>query len=323
MLYFYFGQEEYNIEQEVQKLKSKIVDKTYMSTNYRVYNNPVFSDLMDILRTPPLMFGNVMAVINCEKYFLEGKGKISFDDKELKTMEEALKNVSDALTVVFVCKLPRNDFKKIDTRRKLYKIVSKCCETSEFAEFKPYQKEYASWIQKLLKQKELTASSDVVSYLIEQLGTNMRLVDTEMEKLKLAIYPEKNIKKDDIKNICTSTEDIFLLTDYILQGDKDLAMNEYKKLCTDKHYLEIISVLQTNFSKLLAMKIDSVTCSSFDIAAKTHLPEFIVKKQLEKIKNIPASRIVEIRKNLLEAEYRLKSGEMAFYDLPVELALLS
>ena len=33
-------------------------------------------------------------------------------------------------------------------------------------------------------------------------------------------------------------------------------------------------------------------------------------------------RIIEIRQNLLEAEYRIKTGEISFYELPVEMAIL-
>ena len=107
-----------------------------------------------------------------------------------------------------------------------------------------------------------------------------------------------------------------------MKGQKDLALLEFKKLCVNKHYLEILAVLQTNFSKLAVMKVDAVSMNSFEIASKTKMPEFIVKKQLEKLKNVPMDRLIEIRRNLLEAEYRVKTGEIAFYELPVELALL-
>ena len=50
--------------------------------------------------------------------------------------------------------------------------------------------------------------------------------------------------------------------------------------------------------------------------------EFLVKKQLEKVRNIPADRLIKIRKNLLEAEYRIKTGDMQFGDLAIELAIL-
>lgn len=323
MLYFYHGQEDYLLEAELNKLKSKIVDKAFLSTNYRTFDNPKFAELMDVLRTPSLMFGNVLAVVQCEKYFFDSKGKINFEDKELKQLEDTMQNMPEALYVVFVCKLERDSTKKIDTRRKFFKILSKYASVSEFPEFKSYSKELPSWIVKQAKQKELFIPSDVTQFLIERLGTNLRVLNTELDKLKLAIYPEKNVKKEHILNICASTEDIFVLTDYILKGDKDKALFEFKKLCTNKHYLEILAVLQTNFSKMASIKVDSVDKSPMEIASKNHLPEFIVKKHLEKLRKVPMDRIIKIRKNLLEAEYRIKTGEMAFYELPVELALLN
>ncbi len=322
MIYFFYGQEDFNIELEVEKIKSKTLDKAFACANYHVYNNPDFRELTEILQTAPLMFGKVVSLINCEKYFFDIKGKINFDDKELKVLENLVQNIPDALTVIFVCKIPRNELKKIDSRRKIFKILAKYAQVVEFPEFKSYQKEYVSWLQKRIKQKELSASTDTVNFLIERLGTNLRIVDNELEKLKLAIYPEKNIKKDDIEKVCTATQDIFLLTDYILQGKKDFALNEYKKLCREKHYLEIAAVLQTNFSRLLALKVDSLTMSPAEISRKTGMHEFVVKKQLEKVKNVPADKIIKFRKNLLEAEYRIKTGDMQFGDLPIELAIL-
>ena len=311
------------MEAELNKLRDKLVDKAFLSTNYRVYDNPKFPELMDILRTPSLMFGSILAVINCEKYFFDTKGKINFDDKELKQIEETVQAVADTLNIVFVCKIERESSKKIDTRRKLYKILAKNTTMTEFPEWKTYSKELPVWIQKQAKQKDLIMASEVTQFLIDRLGTNLRVINSELDKLKLAIYPTKAVKKEDIQNICTSSEDIFVLTDYILKGEKDKALLEFKKLCTNKHYLEILAVLQTNFAKMASIKVDSVSKSPMEIAAKNHLPEFIVKKHLEKLRKIPMDRLIKIRRNLLEAEYRVKTGEMSFYELPVELALLN
>ena len=152
MLYFYHGQEDYLMETELHKLKDKLVDKSFLSTNYRVYDNPKFAELMDVLRTPSLMFGSILAVISCEKYFFDTKGKINFDDKEIKQIEETIQAIPDTLNIVFVCKIERESTKKIDTRRKLYKILTKYATVTEFPEWKPYSKELPTWIQKQAKQ---------------------------------------------------------------------------------------------------------------------------------------------------------------------------
>lgn len=324
MLDFFFGQEEFNIEAELEKLKAKTVDKAFLSTNYKVKDNPPPQELIELLRTPPLMFGKVLAIVNCEKYFIDaGKGKVNFDDKEIAALESALQTVAESLHVVFVCRIERDSSKKIDTRRKLYKTIAKYAKPKEFPEFKAYQSELRTWIQKHARTKDLIMSTDVINYLIERLGTNLRVMDNELEKLKLLIYPEKTVKKEDIKKICAQTENIFIMTDYILEGRRDLALNEYQKLCAQKHYLEILAVLQTNFSRLLNIKIDSMKMSPFEIASKLHVPEFIVKKQMAKLKDVPLERLIQIKSNLLTAETRIKTGEIGFYDLPVEMAVMS
>lgn len=323
MLYFYYGQEDFNIEKELKMLKDKVVDKAFLATNYRVYDNPKYMELLEVLQTPSLMFGSVLAIINCEKYFYDAKGKVNFEDKELKQIESALVSMSEGLHVVFVCKTDRDSTKKIDTRRKLYKIITKYATSKEFAQFRSYDKELSNWILKQSKAKNLIIASDTVKFMIERVGTNLRILDNELEKLKLAIYPEKTIKKEHIKSICTATEDIFVLTDYILKSEKDNALLEFRKLCTTKHYLEILSALQTNFTKMAELKVDSINMSAMEIASKSHKSEFFVKKQIEKIKNVPMDRLIKIRKNLIEAEYRIKTGEISFYELPVELAILN
>lgn len=323
MLYFYYGQEDFNIEKELKMLKDKVVDKAFLATNYRVYDNPKYMELLEVLQTPSLMFGSVLAIINCEKYFYDAKGKVNFEDKELKQIESALESMSEGLHVVFVCKTDRDSTKKIDTRRKLYKIITKYATSKEFAQFRSYDKELSNWILKQSKAKNLIIASDTVKFMIERVGTNLRILDNELEKLKLAIYPEKTIKKEHIKSICTATEDIFVLTDYILKSEKDNALLEFRKLCTTKHYLEILSALQTNFTKMAELKVDSINMSAMEIASKSHKSEFFVKKQIKKIKNVPMDRLIKIRKNLIEAEYRIKTGEISFYELPVELAILN
>ena len=43
---------------------------------------------------------------------------------------------------------------------------------------------------------------------------------------------------------------------------------------------------------------------------------------MSSLKNVPMDKLVDIRKKLLDAEYKVKTGEIAFYELPIELALL-
>ena len=115
-VYFFYGEEDYNIEQEIEKLK-KSLDKNFLDMSFKTFDNPKFPDLISILRTQPMMFGKMLIVINCINYFSK-----TFEDKEIKEIEKAIEDNNENLDIVFAAILPRNENKKLDSRRKLFKI---------------------------------------------------------------------------------------------------------------------------------------------------------------------------------------------------------
>ena len=132
-VYFFYGDEEFNIEQEVQKLK-KGLDKNFLEMSFKTYDNPKFADFVAILRTQPMMFGKMLIVIKCNEYFSK-----SFDDKEIKQIEEALEDNNENLDIVLIAELPRNEGKKLDSRKKFFKLVSKY-NAKEFASIPTYKR---------------------------------------------------------------------------------------------------------------------------------------------------------------------------------------
>lgn len=118
MIYFFYGDEEFNISNEIKKLKSNL-DKDFIEMSFKQFNNPKFPDLIAAVRTQPMMFGKMLIVINCLTY-LSGKSsdENGFDDKQIKQLTEALDNVSENLDVIFVAQLPPDSQKKIDKRKK-------------------------------------------------------------------------------------------------------------------------------------------------------------------------------------------------------------
>lgn len=320
-LFLFWGQEDYNIELEIEKLKTKLLDPSFKSMNYKVLDNPDFLSIIECAQTTPLMFGNMLIVINCDKYLIGNKASV--DDKQLDVFSQALETISEAVNIVFLCKIQRDENKKIDTRKKLYKIISKYSKIVEFPQYKTYQKELIPVIDRIVKSKELTIDNSTLSFLIEQLGSNLRLIDSELEKLKVAIHPKKQVKKDDIKNICVSCDDIFALADLIVSENKDDILKQFHSLIERKHYLEVLSVLQSNIQRFVFIKNYSAKASAKDIAAQLKLHEFVVIKTIEKLKKIELNRLVQIKENLTKAEFKIKSGKITPPEVALEIALLN
>lgn len=318
-VYFFYGDEEFNIELELDKMSSKL-NPDFKSMSLQVLDNPSYSSLINALRTPPMMFGNMLVIINCEEYFLSNKN--FFDESELSDIEDALKNNPESLDVIFVVRLPRNENKKLDSRRKLYKILSKY-NTKEFPTFKTYKTaEISAWIKGHAKNKGITLKDDAVELLIEQIGNNLREFDTELEKLKLIAYPEKTVTKKMVEDICISNQDLFNFTELIMRGEKDKALLEFKKLLDKKHPLELLSAIQTMIRKWIVLKTKSSTLSPAELAKLTGQHEFVVKQTLQKLKNTKLSELVKLKENLFEVEYKIKSAEALDMVSEVECAII-
>lgn len=318
-VYFFYGDEDFNIDLEIEKMKSKL-NSDFLAMNYQVHDNPNFPELINILRTPPMMFGETLIVISAEKYF--SNKKTYFEDKDLDEIEEALNNNPETLNIVFVIKLPRDEDKKVDSRRKLYKILSKF-NTQEFATYKYYETDKLElWANQRAKSKDLSFESGALNLLIEQIGNNLRNIDIELEKLRLLAYPENIITKKMIEEITISTQDLFNITEYIIKNQKDKALLEFKKLTDKKHPLEIISALQTMIRKWIIIKTNPNKLSHFELGKLIGNKEGYVKATLQKLKNTSASDLVNLKQNLFDVEYRIKSGQVLDINGEVECALI-
>ena len=318
-VYFYYGDEDFNIDLAIESMRSKL-NPDFLSMSYRNLDNPEYPELITALRTPPMMFGNSLFVINADKYFSSQKN--FFEDSELEDIEDALTNNPEGLDIVFVVKLPRDEGKKIDSRRKLYKILNKF-NSEEFASFKTYKTaEIADWIRRRAKKKDLIIKDDATELLIEQIGNNLRQFDIELDKLKLIAYPEKTVTKEMVSDIAVSNQDLFNITELIMKNKKDEALLEFKKLTDKKHPLEILSAIQTMLRKWILIKTKAQTNSFAELSKITGQHEFVVKQTFQKLKNTKASDLVNLKQNLSEVEYRIKSGEVLDINSEVEIALI-
>lgn len=319
-VFFFYGQEDYLIDKEIKKLKSELLDASFMSMSYKRLDNPSCEDLLSCLQSPPLMFGKTLSVISINKFF---SNDASYDDKQLDAIDFALKNINEAVNIIFVIKSARDKYKKPDTRKKLYKIISKYAQVREFIQYKPYAKELAPIITEMAKEKELTINTNCINLLIEQLGTNLSLIYSEIEKLKIAIHPNKTITEDAIKKYCYSTEDVFMLSDLIIQGNKNEILRQYNQLLEKSLPVEILGALQKNLTLLMYVKYHEKIKSPQEIGTEKNIHEFVIKKTIEKLKPISLKKLIEIRDKIIEAEYKIKSGQTTAEETILELAMLS
>ena len=301
-VYFFYGEEDFNIEKEIEKLKGNL-DKNFLEMSYKVYDNPKFADLISILRTQPMMFGKMLIVIKCLDYFSK-----TFEDKEIKEITKALEDNNENLDIVFSAQLPRDEGKKLDSRKKFFKLLSKY-NAKEFATIPTYKtNELEAWIKKQAQSKKLKMTQEALTAIINQIGNNLRQIDKELDKLQLAAYPDNVVNADMVRENCISNEDLFVFSDYLMAGEKDKALREYRKLLDKKYCLEIVSTLQTMIRRWIVLKAKSSELSPFELAKMTNQHEYVVKLTLQKLRKTNLKDLVKLKENITNAEYKIKAG---------------
>ncbi len=315
-IYFFYGEEEFNITNEIEKLK-KTLDKNFLEMSFKTYDNPKFPDLISILRTQPMMFGKMLIIINCLEYFAK-----TFEDKEIKQISDALEANTDAVDIVFVAELPRDEGKKLDSRKKFFKLLKKY-NAQEFPTIPTYKTaELEGWVQKQAKSKKIKLENAALTTLIAQVGNNLRQLDGELEKLALLAYPKDLVTKDMVQEICISNEDLFAFSDYLMQNEKDKALLEYRKLLDKKHPLEILATLQTMLRRWIILKAKASECSPAELSRLTGQHEYVVKLTLQKLKKTNLKDLVHLKQRLTDTEYKIKSGQLLNPDEEVENAFI-
>lgn len=313
MIYFYYGDEEFNISNEIKKLKSKL-DKNFLEMSYKEFDNPKFPDLMSVISSQPMMFGKMLIVIDCVNYFKSKKNDSEneggLDDAQIKQIESALDNVSENLDIVFRAYCPPDSKKKtsIDKRKKIFKLLSKY-NSQEFNQIPAYKTaELETWIKNQAKNHELKINPDAVSLLLLQVGSNLRMLDSELEKLK--VFAKDNpATKEMVKEICVSNEDLFAFIDSVVAGSKLKALEQYNKLISTRYPLSILATLHSSLKEKIFIKANGGKYSQDEIAKMTGMHPYRVKLELQKLKQVPLKSLVSLKEKLTDAEYKIKSGQ--------------
>ncbi len=312
MIYFYYGDEEFNISSEIKKLKSKL-DKNFLEMSYKELDNPKFPDLMVAISSQPMMFGKMLIVIDCVNYFKSKKKDSNdggFDDGQIKQIEDALENVNENLDIVFRAYVAPDAKKKtsIDKRKKLFKLLSKY-NVQEFNQIPAYKvAELEVWIKNQAKKHDLKINPDAASLLLLQVGANLRMLDSELEKLKV-FAKDMPATKDMVKEICVSSEDLFAFIDSAVLGEKSKALEQYNKLISTRYPLSILATLHSSLKEKIFIKANGGKYSQDEIARLTGMHPYRVKLELQKLKQVPLKNLVQLKENLTEAEYKIKTGQ--------------
>ena len=207
-----YGNDEYSIDLELKKIRKAVLDKDFADLNRKVLlEKPPKSidtrEVLELVETPPMMFGNLLVEIHSTSLFVRGKTE---SDKYTDRLLNNLKDLNDNVYVIFVCVFPPDSDKKADSAKKIFKTIKEAGEVKEFNGFKFYEtQKVTDWILKRAKDKKIVLSNENAALMQTLAGSDIRTLDSELEKIKTYILPSNEIKKEDILKLSQDNEDAF------------------------------------------------------------------------------------------------------------------
>ncbi len=234
-IYLFYGNNYSIIEDKI----NNIILKNNIDANnvikYDMENN--LDNIIEELSMNSL-FGDKKAVI------VDITFKEEVDDKKIEEFLDKSKNNSNIL--IFNC---ANE--KIDTRRKIYKIINKYGKIEELNKNHDYVVDY---IKKSLQDNNKTMD---INYFLSKVNDDLDNIKNELDKLILYKINDSHIENSDIDNLVIPNieEEIFILSDSVIKKDKKKSIELYQNFLNRNYEpIYIISLLGSQFHFLYQVK---------------------------------------------------------------------
>ena len=186
----------------------------------------------------------------------------------------------------------------------------------------PRGEELARWIRNRAKAKGASISPGALRMLNQYVGPNLRLLDTELEKLSLYAGGEQ-IDEGHVRRMVAQVREasIFAAVDAIVQGNSSLALRLLGKLRNDGAALPYIQAMIARQLRLVTVAKELVETGvpRGEMGRRLELrADFAVRKTLEQARRFSWPRLRGLYACLLEMDLAVKQGRQD-EDLALEL----
>lgn len=222
------------------------------------------------------------------------------EDIDVDKLEEYLKHYNNNTYIVFMS----ND--KVDTRRKLYKLITKYGTIEEVNGDNNYIRSY---IKEYIKDYMID-----INYFLSKVSDNLDNIKNELDKLMLYKMEDKNITNKDIDDLVIPNieEDIFALTDSVITNNIDKSITLYNKFM-EKNYepIYIIGLLGNQFTLLYQVKkLYNMGKNNNDIASILGVHPYRVKLAIQNSYYYTESDLIKYIYKLGNLDKDIKTGNI-------------
>ena len=297
-----YGNEEYKLKEHIRDVIAKYEDPDVIKIDLE--KEPVEVLLTDALM--PSMFGNTKILIGEGSYFLTGTKRAGVLTQNIDALLENLKNIPDNVHLIFTV-----SEESLDSRKKVVKELKKLAKV---VEYNKKNQNPVSFVADALKANKFEFHNDLTKQIVNQVGHDLLVLNTELEKLIIYMGDEKKldgsiIKKVLVKNIMDTIWD---LMDVILINDKKRTLELYNSLLElGEDPVKIYNIIASSYRLMLeARTLNDAGFTNKDIASNLGVHPYRVELALNKSRRYDKEILINQIERLYDLDLKVKSGKV-------------
>lgn len=320
MIWLFHGEDELTRSEEIARHKASLGDPTTAALNTTVLDGRTLnhSDLVGACEAMPFMAASRLVIVEDFWSRFEpsegnrGKGKtpkISESEQKLITaIKGTLQNLALTTELIFSESRPLKQSNPVFSA--LPKEPDKV-ETKQFSLPKPY--ELTRWIEKRVKDKNGTITSQAAQELARLVGGELRQLDHELDKLLAFVNYTRSVGVADVQSVVSpnQSDDIFALVDAIGMRQRPKASHALHELLDAGAAPQyILSMIERQFRILLQIKeMKARGASTADMQQALNIwSTWVMEKDISQAQNFSQSALLHFYSRLADVEQDTKTG---------------
>lgn len=305
-IYFYWGEDEFRLNQAVTALRDRSLDSQWASFNYdKISSDSADAPIQALNQAMSSPFGTGQRFVWLPDTTLAQR----CSDELLTELERTLPTIPDSTVLLLTSR------SKPDGRLKSTKLLQKYAEIREFSPIPPWKTDQlVQQVRQVAQELGIKLTADATELLAAAVGNDTRQLFGELEKLQL--YGRDRTTPLDGEAVSrltvVNTQNSLQLATALRQGDTGQALQLVADLLNrNEPALKIVATLVGQFRTWLWVKlmIDSGERDERKIAqaADVRNPKRIYFLQQE-VRSLTLSQLQQSLPHLLDLEFKLKQG---------------
>jgi len=320
MFYVLHGEDEFSRSEILAEMKAKMGDPAMADLNTTVLegSKATLAELMHACDTVPFLADRRLVILEglLTRLGDGGKGKAdkgkehpSWKEEYLEKLTAYLQRLPETTRLVFV------ESKSIHPNHPILKMALADKERGYTKEFRlPTSSKLRQWIADRVERKggeiEVSAAEELAAFV----GSDLRLLDQELDKLISYVDRARPITKADVHLLVSYVQqaNVFEMVDALGRRDGQQAIHLLHRLLEDgEHPLSLLGMIVRQFRIMIQVKdLVERDVPPAKIGAQLGLHRFVAEKGLRQSRNFSMEQLETIYRKLLETDLAIKTGQM-------------